>query len=610
MSRFDDEADVVECYESSGLNSSLNSNARDTSNTTREFDLDNTRDKSRQSVSVNVSVNTRDSILDFSRDQDDEEEQQQQQHLDNSILFDDLHQYPTSLEQQQQQPREVSREVASSSMRTGAAAATSTSTSSPANKAPTKKSSIMDGLTFYSVTDSFVDSLCTSTVCDTSNSTSNATTTATDRFGGLHPSCGSASIIEVGCGNWAASRQSSSNNGSAPNTTTAVEDVWNLLGCGVSTAGEAEMEDIWNLHTGELMRRPHSPNSAKPNMPAHARASIKRRLRRIHSLRMERVSGASRHGVTITNSNNNNDDEHARRSYSRSSTMMTAAHSRQVSHTADNLTAQQQQQQQPHALPKARSMIDDPLANYIGHGVIDPIPMMDCELDGYDSDPEVVNCSSAFHHHSSSRSNVPSSLSPQPALEQHEVMQAEPLPLDESEMMQSVQRTLNSTWTLTWHPNPQNVKNYNHISHKPLCINIWLERGTVISHSGVVVEPAFMWRDAYQPMLGKHKLNNSTQKPWTMRLLNACRITPSSALDRSKYPLARQQCCFLLKSCTGEEFLLEAKGPDEVETITERWKLAVARFASLAVTEDVNGIAKEFFHPTVDSQMLTVPEHF
>jgi hypothetical protein len=95
-----------------------------------------------------------------------------------------------------------------------------------------------------------------------------------------------------------------------------------------------------------------------------------------------------------------------------------------------------------------------------------------------------------------------------------------------------------------------------------------------------------------------------------MRLLNACRITPCTAIDRTKYPFARQHCSFVIKSCTGEEFLLEANGREEVETITERWKLAVARFASLAVTEDVNGIAKEFFHPTVDSQMLTIPEDF
>jgi hypothetical protein len=149
------------------------------------------------------------------------------------------------------------------------------------------------------------------------------------------------------------------------------------------------------------------------------------------------------------------------------------------------------------------------------------------------------------------------------------------------------------------------------VSHKAICVNIWMERGTVVTNSGVVVEPAFMWRDAYQPHLAQHKLNASTQKPWSMRLLNACRIIHCAdlgTLDRKKYPLARLNSSLLLKCCKGQEFLLEANGPEEARTITERWKLAVARFASLAVTEDVNAIAKEFFHPTLDSQLLTVPE--
>jgi hypothetical protein len=171
--------------------------------------------------------------------------------------------------------------------------------------------------------------------------------------------------------------------------------------------------------------------------------------------------------------------------------------------------------------------------------------------------------------------------------------------------------TLNSTWTLTWHPNPDNMKEYS-ISHQPICTNIWLERGTVISNSGVVIEPAFMWRDAYQPNLTQRRqLNASTQKPWTMRLLNACRISPcssSAVLDRSRYPLARQSSCFFLKSCNGQEYLLEAQSREEMIMITQEWKMAVARFASLAVTEDVSGIAKEFFHPTIDSQVLTVPD--
>jgi hypothetical protein len=154
------------------------------------------------------------------------------------------------------------------------------------------------------------------------------------------------------------------------------------------------------------------------------------------------------------------------------------------------------------------------------------------------------------------------------------------------------------------------------IPHQPICTNIWLERGTVINNSGVVIEPAFMWRDAHQPNLTRRRqLNASTKKPWTMRLLNACRINPcksssSGDLDRSKYPLARRSCCFFLKSCSGQEFLFEAQSPDEMVMITQQWKIAVARFASLAVTEDVVGIASEFFHPSLNSQILTVDGDF
>ena len=174
---------------------------------------------------------------------------------------------------------------------------------------------------------------------------------------------------------------------------------------------------------------------------------------------------------------------------------------------------------------------------------------------------------------------------------------------------------MNSTWTLIWHPNLQNRQNYKISHNKPICINIWLERGTVLTNSGFVSEPAFMWKDAYQPfLLSQHKLNDSTQKPWSMRLLNACRVTPfispsnNNKIDRKEYPIARQNSSFLLKSCDGEEFLLEAKGPNEAFAITERWKLVVSRFASLAVTEDVGGIAKEFFYPTSESKMLTISD--
>jgi hypothetical protein len=389
MTRFDDEEEVRACYES--VDVSLRSNTRDTSNTTRDFDLDNTRDNTRQ------TVNTHNSILDFSKEEEDDDDEN-----DNSILFDDLHHYPASLEQTK---GPLPSSPSTSAMRTQASATADTaSIPSDNNRTPAKKS-IMDGLTFYSVTDSFVDSLCTSAACVTSNAASYTTTTTTttsnDKFGSLHPSiCTSASLVEAGCGNWP--RQG--NAASAATTTTSVSvDVWQLLGCAVSP-GEAEMEDIWNLRTGDLMQKSTQGDGKK----SIGKASIKRRLRRIHGLRMERVSGASRHGVTITSDLRRNHHN---------------------IHTTP----------QPHKIEKAYSMLDDPLANFIGHGLIDPIPM---DEDGYDSDPE-VNCS--FN------APRPASLSPQPALEQHEVMQAEPLPFDETEMIHSVQVRLWPCWICPVH---------------------------------------------------------------------------------------------------------------------------------------------------------------
>jgi hypothetical protein len=136
-----------------------------------------------------------------------------------------------------------------------------------------------------------------------------------------------------------------------------------------------------------------------------------------------------------------------------------------------------------------------------------------------------------------------------------------------------------------------------------------MERGTVITHSGVVIEPMFMWRDAYQShylLQQRKRLNPTCQKPWSMRLLNTCRVAPAMALDKSKYPLARKAHCLLVKTCQGQEFVLEANSASQMELVCERWKITVARFASLAVTEDIDAIAQEFFHPTLSAQTLTV----
>jgi hypothetical protein len=200
-----------------------------------------------------------------------------------------------------------------------------------------------------------------------------------------------------GCGGWnAATNATSCPDGTGrPTPTDALSaDVWQLLGC-AGSPGDAEVEEIWSLNTGRMLQ----PTLGGPKPPA--RASIKRRLKLIHSLRMERVTGTSRHGLTITNVN-----------------------SAQVHHHKKNNGLRQ-----PFFLEKALSMIDDPLANIIGQG-IEPIPIRyDDDYDGYDSDPELNR---SFNSPRPSYSQLTS-------FGQHEVIVPEPLPFNEKEIRQNVQ---------------------------------------------------------------------------------------------------------------------------------------------------------------------------
>jgi hypothetical protein len=607
---------------------------RDASNTSRNFELNNTRDSvpSRQ----NITVNTHDSILDLESQAgdddtsfcDDDENMLGIMDLSsnsnsNSFLVDTSDGDETNARSVSPSPPTNNEDKINKPMKT----------SEPEHK---KSPGIMSGMTLYSVTDSFVDSLCTSTACavsDDYNIRTNRTikkdksviASMDDKIGKFKRSCHSAVFDGCEAGNYSDWKKSEQ-----PSSKVVVSmDIWQLLGCS-NLPGESELEEIWSLRTPPEMLRFGQDSGSPKESKQPFRSSIKKRMKRIHRLRMDdrHISGASRHGVTITN-------HCIDTSYHTLNNIRNSIHMNKNSNSSlknsDLVTAddchktKESQRIQPsyRAIDKSYSMLDDPLADFIGQGLVEPIPVH--MEDGYDSDPE-VNCyspSSSMITDSPIRCNS-ERMEEDPAFSnapQHrDVLRVDPIPTDETEMRESVQQTLNSTWTLTWHPNAENRKEYN-ISHsKPICINMWLERGAVMTNSGVVVEPAFMWRDAYQPLLlSQHKLNNSSQKPWSMRLLNACRITPyfssspnntsaNNSIDRNKYPLARKNSSFLLKSCGGEEFLLEAKGHEDAIAITQRWKLVVARFACLAVTEDVGGIAREFFHPTSDSKMLTIPD--
>jgi len=191
------------------------------------------------------------------------------------------------------------------------------------------------------------------------------------------------------------------------------------------------------------------------------------------------------------------------------------------------------------------------------------------------------------------------------------------LPFAERDIRQGVQETLNLTWTLTWHPSvgdmesstassPSTISPSSGSAGQPHCCSVWIERGTLVDNNTVMLEPNLMWRQAYQPHLHKNKLNKTSQKPFSLRLLNLCRILED--YDRSKYPLARPSCSFLVKTADVGDILFEAGSPEERSDIVRRWKLTVARFATLAIMEDLETICAEFFAPVSRSNML-VPDY-
>ncbi|GKY96349.1 hypothetical protein MPSEU_000594600 [Mayamaea pseudoterrestris] len=189
--------------------------------------------------------------------------------------------------------------------------------------------------------------------------------------------------------------------------------------------------------------------------------------------------------------------------------------------------------------------------------------------DGYDSDPEFTDL----------KLPPPTCVSADPTGENYETLRPS-----------SVQETLNMVWTLTYH-SPKGVV------HTPVVARCWMERGTLIDNNSRMLEPTFMWRPSI------HTGTVFEEPPNAIRLLNICRIkSVDKPLDRSHYPFAQAPCCFWIKTADGTNYLFQASSSDERNVIMTRWKHCVARFAALAVLEEMDAIADEFFLPAVYSR--------
>mmetsp|Transcript_22851 Transcript_22851/g.49861 ORF Transcript_22851/g.49861 Transcript_22851/m.49861 type:complete len:586 (-) Transcript_22851:75-1832(-) len=171
--------------------------------------------------------------------------------------------------------------------------------------------------------------------------------------------------------------------------------------------------------------------------------------------------------------------------------------------------------------------------------------------------------------------------------------------LKDSNIVDAVQESLNMTWSVTWHPPGKN--------EAPRSVTIWIERGTLIEFNTVMLEPNLMWRENFHPELEtKRKLNASSQKPHSVRLLNLCRIL--SGVDSHRGVLVKPSHCVVVKTSDDQDYLFEANSAAQRDDMLRRWKLTTARFATLAVLEDLETICSEFFSPMITSRML-VPDY-
>lgn len=198
------------------------------------------------------------------------------------------------------------------------------------------------------------------------------------------------------------------------------------------------------------------------------------------------------------------------------------------------------------------------------------LPVEDIEL-GYDSDPEEIS----FLDTSSSLLDA---VTTEDTAEKSRT---------NTNVAAVVQESFHISWKLKLHPTD---------GGHPTAVRVWLEKGTTIQQEPFMLEPSLMWK----------RPNENT--PHRVRLLNICRIVPFASRS-PEYPFARPNRCWTIRTAEDKEiFAFEAPSHQSAHDTMERWKHCIARFASLAVMEDVHAIQREFFYKAPTTRML-VPDY-
>jgi hypothetical protein len=213
--------------------------------------------------------------------------------------------------------------------------------------------------------------------------------------------------------------------------------------------------------------------------------------------------------------------------------------------------------------------------------------------DGYDSDPGLTYTKPLYQRSISPRSiiiDTPQSLQ----------WNVNKYWYDTKLIRDIVEETMNSTWNLFWI-----------CDDKPIQVQVWIERGTVMQNRSIMVEPCLMWRPCYisstnNTSTQSSSLSSSSKQPVSIRLLHICRLRPASNCslpssttkstnDYSIPKMYRKSTSFVIKTIDHKTIWFQASTMMERDMIIHQWKVLIARLATFAILEDTKPLLDEFF---------------
>ncbi|GFH45420.1 hypothetical protein CTEN210_01895 [Chaetoceros tenuissimus] len=171
---------------------------------------------------------------------------------------------------------------------------------------------------------------------------------------------------------------------------------------------------------------------------------------------------------------------------------------------------------------------------------------------------------------------------------------------DTAKVSGTILELVNASFTFIYHPNKKLYSKSRNKSSHPIICRCWFEMGSCLRK--VLVQPNFSWRPL-SPKTSSCRQDriNLIQAPMFVDLLNIVRLTEPTVLDRSQFPFAKIENCFMITTNSKEKFLFEAKNREEKRKFLFSTKIMIARLASKIIVGEKD-VFDEFFTPLSSSR--------